>query len=174
MKELVIDNDNIKEEKIDEEVVRVKALIVNDTDEILLVYCYNEYQFPGGHIENNETNEDGLLREIKEETGAETKIEDYSYLMTIKDYVKNYRDNGKNRCNKIVYYVLDKNYDINMENANFSDYEKKGAFRLEWIPLDNVEEVLIKNRDSHSFAKLIVDEMLYVLKEYKKIYKRIN
>jgi len=91
MKEIIIDNDNIKNEKIDEEVTRVKALIVNDKNEILLVHCYDEYQFPGGHLEDGEKNEDGLLREIKEETGIITKIEDYSYFITVKDYTKNYR-----------------------------------------------------------------------------------
>ncbi len=173
MKELIIDNDNIKNKKIDEEVTRVKALIVNNKNEILLVHCYNEYQFPGGHLENNESNEVGLLREIKEETGIKTKIEDYSYFMTIKNYNKNYREKGVNRCNKIIYYVLNKSYDINLENANFSDYEKKGNFRLEWVSLNKVEWLLIENSNSHSFAKIIVNEMLYVLKEYKNKYKRI-
>ncbi len=172
MKEVIIDNDNIKNEKIDEEVTRVKALITNDKNEILLVHCYNEYQFPGGHLEKGETNEDGLIREIKEETGTNTKIEDYSYLMTIKDYTKNYRGKGINRCNKIVYYVLNKRYDIDLTKANFSNYEKKGDFKIKWISLDNVEEILIKNSNSHSFAKLIVNEMLYVLKKYKETYKK--
>jgi len=174
MKEIIIDNDNIKNEKIDEEVTRVKALIVNDKNEILLVHCYDEYQFPGGHLEDGEKNEDGLLREIKEETGIITKIEDYSYFITVKDYTKNYRGKSINRCNKIVYYVLNKSHNINLENACFSDYEKKGDFKLEWISLNGIENFLIENSDNHSFAKLIVGEMLYVLKEYKKMYKRTD
>lgn len=174
MKEIFINEDNLPDKEIDEEVTRVKALMVNDKNEILLVYCYDEYQFPGGHLEVDETNEEGLIREIKEETGVITKIEDYSYFMTIKDYIKNYRETNLNRCNKIVYYVLNKSYDIDLENTNFSYYEKKGDFKLELIPLDNIEETLIKNNEHHAFARIIVNEMLQVLKEYKKMYKRTD
>lgn len=173
MKELIIDNDNIKNERIDEEVTRVKVLIVNDKNEILLVNCYNEYQFPGGHLEENETPEEGLIREIKEETGANTKIEDYNLFMVIKDYTKNYRETNKNRCNKIIYYILNKHYDISLENSSFSDYEKKGDFRLELVHLDKVEDLLIESSKTHLIAKIIAIEMLCVLKEYKNKYKRI-
>ncbi len=173
MKKLIIDNDNIKEERIDEEVTRVKALIVNDKNEILLVNCYNEYQLPGGHLEENETPEDGLIREIKEETGANTKIEDYSPFMVIKDYTRNYRETNKNRCNKIIYYVLNKDYDISLANSSFSDYEKKGDFRLELVHLDKVEDLLIESSKNNSFAKIIAIEMICVLKEYKNEYRRI-
>lgn len=174
MKEIVINENNLKEEEINEEVTRVKAIIVNDKNEILLACCDNEYQFPGGHLDDGEECIPGLIREVKEETGMETNAEDYECLMTIKNYVKNYRETNKKRCNKMIYYVLKKNYDINLENACFSDYEKKGGFRLELVPLDNVEEVLIKNSSHHDFAKIIAEEMLQVLKEYKKLYTKDN
>lgn len=170
MQELVINDDNLNDSEINEVVTRVKAIIVNDNYEILLAYCDNEYQFPGGHLEDNEDHVEGLIRELKEETGMVVNANDLECFMMIKEYVKNYRNSGKNRCNQIVYYVLNNNYDIDLSNAAFSDYEKKGGFKLELIPLDNVEETLIKSSDHHAFAKIIVNEMLQVLKEYKKIY----
>lgn len=171
MKELVINEDNLKDDEIDEEVTRVKTIIVNEKKEILLAYCDNEYQFPGGHLEEGEDAITGLIRELEEETGMKVKADDLSCFMMIKEYLKNYRNSGKNRCNKIIYYVLNNKYDIDLNNVRISDYEKKGGFKLEMIPLDNVEEVLLENGKHHFFAKIIANEMLKVLKEYKKTYK---
>ena len=65
----MINHDNLKKEDIEEVITRVKGLIINDKDEIMLGYAYGTYQFPGGHIEKREKIIDGLIREIKEEIG---------------------------------------------------------------------------------------------------------
>ena len=70
MKELIYNQDHLKEEEITETVVRTKALIINGQD-ILLGNENQIYQFPGGHLEPGETFEDCLKREILEETGIE-------------------------------------------------------------------------------------------------------
>ena len=43
--------------------------MINSKDEILMGYCHNTYQFPGGHLDENETLEECLIREVKEEMG---------------------------------------------------------------------------------------------------------
>ncbi|PIS09571.1 ADP-ribose pyrophosphatase [Candidatus Beckwithbacteria bacterium CG10_big_fil_rev_8_21_14_0_10_34_10] len=57
----------------------VGALVFNRKGEILLVKSYKwkgKYQIPGGHIEEGETIEEAVKREVKEETGLEVfKIE---------------------------------------------------------------------------------------------------
>ena len=47
--------------------------IVLKGEEILLLYTkrYHDYSLPGGGIDEGETNIDGLVRELKEETGAQ-------------------------------------------------------------------------------------------------------
>ena len=54
MKEIFINEDNLSKNEINEEVIRVKGLIINDKNEILLGYSNNTYQFPGGHLEEGE------------------------------------------------------------------------------------------------------------------------
>jgi ADP-ribose pyrophosphatase YjhB (NUDIX family) len=46
--------------------------IVLDGENILLLYTkrYHDYSLPGGGIDDGESNIDGLIRELKEETGA--------------------------------------------------------------------------------------------------------
>jgi len=48
-----------------------RAIVLNG-DNILLLYTkrYHDYSLPGGGIDEGETNIEGLIRELKEETGA--------------------------------------------------------------------------------------------------------
>ena len=48
-----------------------RAIVLNG-DDILLLYTkrYHDYSLPGGGIDEGESNVDGLIRELKEETGA--------------------------------------------------------------------------------------------------------
>ena len=55
MKEIFINNDKLKDEEIDENVTRVKSLLINDKNQILLGYSHNTYQFIGGHVEKEES-----------------------------------------------------------------------------------------------------------------------
>ena len=51
MKEILYNYDNLKQEDMDEVIVRTKGLIINSKDEITLGYSHKTYQFPGGHLE---------------------------------------------------------------------------------------------------------------------------
>lgn len=55
MKEILYNYDNLTKEEITETVIRVKVLLINKTGKIMVDYCDNIYQFPGGHLENCES-----------------------------------------------------------------------------------------------------------------------
>lgn len=169
MKEILYNYDNLTSSEIDEIVIRLKALIINDKDEITVGYCNKTYQFPGGHLEEGETLEEGLLREIKEETGIEIKDAIIKPFQKITHYSKNYRNSGKNRQNDIYYYILKTNTKFNMDNASLDEGEKEGGFTVKTIPLKDIEKVLIDSIPDNPINKVIVEEMLEVLKEYNKI-----
>ena len=172
MKEILYNYDNLTSSEIDEIVIRLKALIINDKDEITVGYCNKTYQFPGGHLEEGETLEEGLLREIKEETGIEIKDAIIKPFQKITHYSKNYRNSGKNRQNDIYYYVIKTNAKYNMDNASLDEMEKKDGFTVKIIPLNELEDTLIKSISDNPINKVIVEEMLEALKEYNKIKDR--
>ena len=52
------------------------AIILNDEQKVLLLYHkkLNVWLYPGGHIETNETPDEAILREVKEETALDIEI----------------------------------------------------------------------------------------------------
>ncbi|HHT38632.1 MAG TPA: hypothetical protein GXZ95_04375 [Mollicutes bacterium] len=55
-----------------------------------------------------------------------------------------------------------------MNNINLTDHEKEGNFKLRYIPLEEVEEILMESIEWNKINKIIVPEMLEVFAEYKK------
>ena len=170
MKELVINKDNLDFEEDIETVTRVKAIMLNDKNEILLAYCDDDYQFPGGHLDYGEEVFDGLIREIKEETGIEAKKEDFLPFMMVKHYVKDYFRTNKNRLNIMIYFIYKKDTIIDFNNINISDFERKNGFKLCFVKLGDVEETLIDHAKKFPRFKSIAYEMLPVLDEYISKY----
>ena len=51
------------------------GIVVFDDDNVLVVRMLDgHYGFPKGHVENNETEEETAIREVKEETNCDVKI----------------------------------------------------------------------------------------------------
>ena len=55
----------------------------------------------------------------------------------------------------------------NFDNTEYTDNEKDGQFRLEYISLDNVEKVLETNSKEYGDKHGIAKEMLELFKYYK-------
>lgn len=174
MKEILYNYDNLNLKDIDEVVTRTKGLIINSNNEITLGYSYKTYQFLGGHLEEGETLEECLLREIEEETSIKMNDAKVKPFEKITYYNKNYHGTGKNRKNDIYYYVIKTNAQFDMNKAKLDDGEKEGNFIAKTIPLENVEKILIDSIPDNPINKIIVEEMLDIFKEYKKIFNMEN
>lgn len=174
MKEVIYKYDNLKENEIDEIVIRCKGLIINNKNEIMLGFCHNTYQFPGGHLEENETLLDCLKREIKEETGIELEDDEINKNIIEKNthYTRNYRNTNKNKKNEIYYYIIKTNKLPNINNSHLDKDEIEGNYIIKMININNVENILIDSISLNEINKIIVEEMLDVINEYKKIYNQ--
>ena len=170
MKKIIINNYNLKEEDMTEVVKRVKLLIINSNNEILLGYSHNDYQCPGGHVEEGEDLITTINREMKEETGIELNINNIEPFACSFGYYKDWPSKGKNRKIEIYYYEIKTDEKPNLDNTEYTEDEKDGNFELRYIPLDKVEEEFINNANIYGDKHGITKEMLKVF----EIYKRTN
>lgn len=168
MKRILINDDNLKIDDLDFEVIRVKGLIINSDGDILIAHNNGTYQFPGGHKEDDETLDDSLEREIKEETGID--VESQGPFMSITTYDSNYFNQNKKVCNKIYYYVINTNETPNFEETHYDELECQTDFNLFYISLNELQEFLNKSIDDGSLDINIGREMLLVLEEYNNLY----
>ena len=124
-----------------------RAIIIKDK-KIYMVHSllYDYYKFPGGGIDNNESNIDALIRETKEEAGLiviPDSIKEYGYVHRIKKakekgYSMFIQDN--------YYYICD--VEDNKTNQKLDEYEDFEKFTLELVdPCDVININRNKNHD---------------------------
>ncbi|MEG0138070.1 MAG: NUDIX hydrolase [Bacilli bacterium] len=169
MKEIITNENNLKETDMTEVVKRVKIMLVNSNNELLLAYSHNDYQFPGGHVEENETLNETVKREILEETGIELLEDSFEAFACGLGYYKDWPSEGKNRKIEIYYYCIKTDKLPNIDNTNYTDHEKEGNFKLEYIKFDEVEKVLLENAKLYGDKRGITKEMLKIFNIYKEI-----
>lgn len=167
MKQIITNKYNLTDADMTEVVKRVKVLLVNSNNEVLLGYSHNNYQFPGGHVEENETLIQTVNREVLEETGMDLGVDNIEPFACAIGYYKDWPAEGKNRKIEIYYYEIKTDEKPNLENTEYTENEKDGNFELRYIPLTNVEEELRKNAEEYGDKKGIAREMIELFDVYK-------
>ena len=169
MKQIITNKYNLADSDMTEVVKRVKVLLMNSNDEVLLGYSHNNYQFPGGHVEDGETLIETVNREVLEETGINLNVTDIEPFACAIGYYKDWPEEGKNRKIEIYYYEIKIDKKPNLENTSYTENEKEGNFELRYIPLSDVEKILRKNAEEYGDKKGIAREMIDLFEHYKTI-----
>lgn len=165
MKEIIYNEDNLKDSDINNVVERAKAIIVNSKGEILLGYGNNNYQIIGGHAEEDETYKDCLIREIKEETGITIDNFDEKVILTIKYYCKDYPSKNVNTLFNANYYVIKTEQKPDLNLINLTKNEKEGSFKFKYISKESVINELVKTFDTCKNKNTLKDT-IHALIEY--------
>ncbi len=152
--------EDINKFEFEESVIRVKAILINNQNEILLGYCDGAYQFPGGHVKNSETLEEGLKREVKEETGMNIDSSNLKPFLKIE-----YIYNNTSKKSEIYYYYLKSDLNYNLKETDYDVSELVNKYQLKKINVNNVKEELINNINNNALNKYIVEEMIIALDE---------
>ncbi len=166
MKEIIYNYDYLKDEDITETVIRMKALIINNKN-IILGNENNIYQFPGGHLEDSETFEECLKREVLEETGIEIDNNEIKRpFMKVTYLNKDWPEIGKNRKAEIYYYLIETIKNPDMSKVNYTEHEKQGNFKIESIPLNESIKIIEVNIPKNEKNKVIAPDMIMAISEY--------
>lgn len=107
----------------------------------LLVHQHNgHFSFPKGHMEENETEIETALREIKEETNLDAKL-DTNFRVSISYFIE-----SKNTVKEAVYFIGTplsnelKSQEGEILNCDWYIYDEV----MEKLEFDNIKEVFIK------------------------------
>lgn len=172
--EKIYNYDNLFHEEIDEKTTRARAILINSNNEVLMCYSngLQHYEFPGGHLEENETLEEGLKREILEETGVTIDAKKINLFYAIKYYCKNYHNSGKNRLVEIYYYVVYCDYIYEDSKRQLDTNEIIQDYECQYINVDELKNILIENKKTTKENNSALDDMLLIWDEFLKIYTK--
>lgn len=133
---------------------KVRAFIINENNELLLIrpkhYKSDVWSFVGGGVDENESTEESVIREIKEEAGIEKIISiKKSKHINKYDYKPEYRTEYKGQ---IAYYFVvqvKSDEEIKIQNDEISDFC--------WVKLDEVHNY-VKIKEQFDFFALVAEE----------------
>jgi 8-oxo-dGTP pyrophosphatase MutT (NUDIX family) len=166
MKETIYNYDYLNDNEITETVIRMKALIINN-NKILIGNENGVFQFPGGHLEENESFNDCLKREVLEETGIEiddSEIDRPFMRVTFKN--KNWPEPGKNRKAEIYYYIVKTDKEPDLSKTNYTENEIKNNYKIEIFNINDAIDKIKENIPNNEKNKVISPDMISAIEEY--------
>lgn len=119
--------------------------IIFKDNKVLLVYEKNRnfWGFPKGHVENNETEIETALREVKEEVGLDVEID------ATKRYTLNYIIKDEIDKTTVLYLAKAKNDNILMQDSEIEN--------VKWCSYKEALDTLTFNDWKELFNKVIND-----------------
>ena len=120
----------------------LRGIILRDDNILLVRTSKGDLKFPGGGLEGNETYEDALIREIREETGY------VNVTIQLGNYFARYIER------KVDEFELDSVFEsrsyytfVNLEDderveLKLDDYEENLQFQAEWI---SIKDAILQN-----------------------------
>ncbi len=154
---------------IDKQQHRVKIILLNSKDEILLCKRNGVYNFIGGHIENGEGPLECAQREVREETGITVRLGNFrAPFYKLECFEKNYYNLNKNYFTTIQFLEGRTDALIDLSKRELDEEELKQDFKLVYVPYKDLRGELERNRKVARKEKreFIIDEMLHVLDKY--------
>ena len=165
--QVIHNEDNLTLNDANKVTLRAKLIVENNNDEILICHMGVKYFLIGGHIDNDESDEQCLTRKVAEESGV---ILDFSNILPIasSNYVnKDYPQNGDITYTNTNYYAI--KYDLvpNIEMQNLTEEEKKENFKLMYIPKNEVINFLENTKEINA----TLSDTIMAIKVYLNLQK---
>lgn len=162
----IIHNDyNLTLNEVTKIVRRAKVIIENSKSEILLCFLNNNYFLVGGHVENNETDEDTLIREVKEETGISVDFKNLFPIANVSYINKDYPEKNMITYTSSNYYYI--KYDLipDKEKINLTQEELSGNFELIYISKNDIVTFL-QNSMKKCTRKGTLQDTIFAIETY--------
>jgi len=118
---------------------RVAGVLLHG-NKILLQKPTNDtgYALPGGHVKIGESSIESLIREYKEETGADIIC---SRLIWVEENF--WKWNGKDTHGVAFYYLISLKNDSDIPDGFFKSHKDNCNVMLEWVTIEEMKELTI-------------------------------
>ncbi len=146
---------------------RAKLIVENNNDEILICHMGVKYFLIGGHIDNDESDEQCLTREVAEESGVTLNFSNILPIASSNYINKDYPKNGDITYTNTNYYAI--KYDLvpNIEMQNLTEEEIKENFKLMYIPKNEVINFLENTKEINA----TLSDTIMAIKVYLNLQK---
>jgi ADP-ribose pyrophosphatase YjhB (NUDIX family) len=108
------------------------GVVLNPLNEILFIYRLDKWDLPKGKVEDNESIQDGALREVEEECGIDNLRLEQHLCTTWHTYLQN----GHPMLKATTWYMMRHNGDTQLTPQAI-----EGITAVEWLGLDQTNEV---------------------------------
>jgi ADP-ribose pyrophosphatase YjhB (NUDIX family) len=161
---MTIDEPNMDNYKNIIERVAVRAIIMKNKHILLVQSNRGDFKFPGGGVEKNESHEDCLKREVREETGYIHCVVTNKIGTIIERKKDDFEEDALFQM--ISHYYLCDLVTEDKDAQQLDEYEAILEFTPKWVTLDEAiaqNERLIDEFDQNSWLK----RETYVLQQLK-------
>ena len=168
METVIINENNLEDADILEESHKVRA-ILREGNKILVANYGGVYLLPGGSIDEGETKESAIIRELKEETGILYSSLELENILKIIFYQKDYplRRISLVNCLLVTDYYIGEYKGLNLDNMNRTEKETRDGFNLKLVDIKEIEKLI--NEKSDNPRKVYFDrELEEVIKVLRK------
>ena len=165
--QVIHNEDNLTLNDPNKVTLRAKLIVENNNDEILICHMGVKYFLIGGHIDNDESDEQCLTREVAEESGVTLNFSNILPIASSNYINKDYPQNGDITYTNTNYYAI--KYDLvpNIEMQNLTEEEKKENFKLMYIPKNEVINFLENTKEINA----TLSDTIMAIKVYLNLQK---
>lgn len=157
---------NYENLKYDTLVQKVRGIIIDENNRIMIIKIEDNYALPGGDIEDGENKDAAIKRELAEEIGL--YIDNIDYLVTFIHYHEHYlyiKSVGEGTRININHYYLKRIHSSELKKNNPTDFEKEHHIEVHALSYDEI--ITLTECNGNSLRCALNEEIKTILKYCK-------
>ena len=158
--ELIINEDNLQYSEVQEFSSKVRAILIDENNQMLIANYGNVILLPGGQVDEGETLSEAIIRELSEELGQDYNSGELEFFVTLNYYQKDYPKRDGTFQNRLVqtHYFVGSYKAINKDSRKQTEKEQRALHLLFFLFLltfslldDNIELIIIINEVRYEY-----------------------